>query len=201
MNENKLKEWEQKQLVERIKKGKIFIYPTDTGYGLGCSIYRSGSIEKIFKIKDRPAEKTVPVLCSENQARKLAIFSEPERSAARRFWPGALTLVLKAKQPQEMDSRIIRNGKLALREPGLEPLVELIERSAPIVGTSANLSGRPMPSRLEDLDPELVGEVDFVLGEARGEGESSTVAGWSKEDSEWKIFREGPVKKSELENL
>ena len=201
MNQNKLERWEQNQLAERIKKGKIFIYPTVAGYGMGCSIHQPESIDEIFELKQHAVEKNLSVLCSQEQARKLAEFSEPLRSAARRFWPGNLTLVLEAKNPGGLDGRIIRDGKLALRVPGLEPLVELIDCSAPVVGTSANWSGRSMPARLESIPPELIKEVDFVLGEARGEGESSTVAGWSKEDAEWKIFREGPVKKSELENL
>lgn len=196
--ESKLESWQQKQLSERIKQGKIFIYPTDTGYGLGCTIYSLDSIKKIFDIKERPVDKTVPILCTCSQANKLAEFAPPEEKAAREFWPGALTLVLKAKEPDKLDKRLVRDGNLALRVPALEPLVELLELSVPVIGTSANLSGQPMPARVEDLEPALVKKVDFVLGEARGKGESSTVAGWSNSDSNWKIYREGPISKTEL---
>ncbi|MFP4686914.1 MAG: L-threonylcarbamoyladenylate synthase [bacterium] len=197
----KLKDWERQQLVEKIKGGAVFIYPTDTGCGIGCSIYCSGAIESVFMMKQRDPEKTVPVLLHHSQVDELASVDAVEREAMNNFWPGVLTLVLKAKNPGELDPHIVRNGTLALREPGLQGLVDLLKECGPVVGTSANIAGQPMPRRIEDVNPQLLQQVDFVLGDAEGQGQSSTVAAWDSSKKEWQIYREGPVTEAQLTAL
>ncbi len=197
----KLPDWQRRQLIEKIKQGGVFIYPTDTGYGLGCSIYNAVAIKTVFKIKNRSPEKTVPVLARKQQVKELTGLTEAEKKAMERFWPGALTLVMKARHPGQLDSHIVREGTVALREPDLKELLDLLAKTGPIVGTSANIAGEPMPRRLEDVHPQLLREVDFVLGDTRGEGTSSTVAAWNDGAKEWRICREGPISKKQLNAL
>jgi tRNA A37 threonylcarbamoyladenosine synthetase subunit TsaC/SUA5/YrdC len=58
-----------------------------------------------------------------------------------------------------------------------------------------------MPSRLEDVHPQLLQEVDFVLGDTQGEGTSSTVVAWNDGEKKWLIYREGPISKKQLNAL
>lgn len=142
---NDLASWEHDQLSKRIRDGAVFIYPTDTCYGLGCSIDSPEAIDAVFDIKGRDESKTVPVLLTADQVKTLAAVCPVEERAMERFWPGGLTLALDARNPDSLDPRLLREGTVAVREPDVAPLIELIEEAGPIVGTSANLSGRPSP--------------------------------------------------------
>lgn len=198
---DELEDWQQEQLIERVRNGSVFIYPTDTCYGIGCSIFSSEAIDRVFQLKGRDDDKPVPVLTHPSDVDELADVSDVERQAMDTFWPGALTLVMTARNPNKLDNRVLRSGTIALRTPDVPPLVSFLEETGPIVGTSANLSGKPSPSRLSDVHPELLQDVDFVLGETEGEGESSTVAEWKADDNKWIIHREGPVTRDELDKL
>jgi len=188
-------------LAERIEDGAVFIYPTDTCYGLGCSIHRSEAIGRIFDLKGRSEQKPVPSLVHRDQVSNFARIEPVERAAMEEFWPGGLTLVLECSEVRNLDDRLLDESTIAIREPDLTPLVEVIETTGPIVGTSANISGNPSPQELGDVHPELFQQVDFILGESRGSGESSTVAEWIETRNQWVVHREGPISKASLEHL
>jgi L-threonylcarbamoyladenylate synthase len=198
---DQLEDWKQEQLTEKIRGGDVFIYPTDTCYGIGCSIENSEAIERVYELKGRDRAKPVPVLLHRDHLDGLVEVSEVECRALETFWPGGLTLVLSARSPQDHDDRLISDGTMAVREPDLPALVSFLEEAGPIVGTSANLSGKPSPRRIDDVHPELLQAVDFVLGEAEGSGQSSTVAEWDAENHQWIIHREGPVSAELLEDV
>ena len=188
-----MKDWEEDQLVERVENGAVFIYPTDTCYGIGCSIRSTEGIDAVYRIKQRPEDKPVPVLLSERDVELLVRPSAVEWDAIQRHWPGDLTLVMEVKEPRKWDDRLLRENTMALRSPGLKPLNQFLSRVGPIVGTSANISGKPSPARLEDVHSRLLAEVDFVLGDHEANGTSSTVAEWNPDSETWTIHREGPV--------
>lgn len=193
-----MEDWQEAQLVEKVKNGAVFIYPTDTCYGLGCSIYSTEGIDAVYRIKGRDPEKTVPVLADPGNVQDLASPNPVEKKAMEQHWPGNLTLVMNADKSDQWDPRLIQQGTIALRSPGLEPLRDFLSRVGPIVGTSANISGKSAPATLEDVHPQLLAEVDFVLGDYGGEGESSTVAQWDGSTATWVIHRKGPVSIDQL---
>lgn len=183
----------EEHLIKRLRRGGVAVFPTDTAYGLGASIHRPGAVRRVFRAKGRPVEKTVPVLVVPDQARRLARFSPTERAAARRFWPGGLTLVLEARAPDRLTAGLVRDGTLALRVPDYPPLLRVLRRCGPLVGTSANPSGEPTPTRAQELSPELLERVDVTVRGAIPGGTSSTVAQWSSREERWTVHRAGAV--------
>jgi len=188
-----MEDWKEEQLVERVENGAVFIYPTDTCYGIGCSIRSTRGIDAVYRIKGRPEDKPVPVLLCKQHVESLVTPSAVEWKAIQRHWPGGLTLVMEVTEPPKWDERLLRENTMALRSPGLNLLNQFLSRVGPIVGTSANISGDPSPARLEDVHPQLLAEVDFVLGEHEAKGTPSTVAEWNPDSVSWTVHREGPV--------
>jgi L-threonylcarbamoyladenylate synthase len=108
------------------------------------------------------------------------------------YWPGGLTIVMPC-YPEKI-SALIRGGTMTLgvRVPDHLTTIALIEGTGvPIIGTSANFSGRPTPYVFEDLDSELVQLVDYVVPGQCYKKKASTVIDVSEKP--WKILREGAV--------
>lgn len=127
----------------------IFIYPTDTSYGIGCDARDAASVEKIFKIKGRAAGKTVPLIAA--SARMVVRYVDARewrqkeiQRAVKKYWPGALTLVLHVNVyalKNLAPDVIAKDGTIAIRVPDSD-IARGTARSigAPIVATSANLA-------------------------------------------------------------
>lgn len=193
--------WEDPQLVEDVRQGRLLVFPTDTVFGLGGTIHDRSVLERVFTLKDRSPDKTVPVLIHRSWLGNIARVSPREQTVIDRFWPGGLTLVTGAVDPGGLDPRLVREGTVALREPGLGPLRDLLEETGPVVGTSANPSGAEPATRFEELDGDLVEGTDVVVRSEAGAKLPSTVAQWMPEQSAWQIHREGPVSPEEIEQI
>ena len=193
-----MEDWQTEQLVENVRDGAVFIYPTDSYFGLGCSIYSTEALDMVYRIKGRSEDRPVPILLDQADLDQLVSPEAVEQQAIDQFWPGDLTLVIETDQPDSWDQRLVEDGSMVLRSPGLEPLRDFLARVGPIVVTGANVDGKPAPARLEDVHPQLLSEVDFVLGDSAGEGELSTVAGWDPSTKEWIVYRPGSVWRDQL---
>lgn len=191
--------WEDPRLVDDVQRGRVIVYPTDTVFGLGGSIHDQRVLDRVFSLKDRSPDKTVPVLLHRSWLGRIARVNRREKNVLDRFWPGGLTLVVEVLDPGGLDPRLVREGNVALREPGLPSLRDLLEESGPVVGTSANPSGGEPAARFDDLDRDLVEGADVVVRSEAGGRRPSTVAQWDPEGSAWQIHREGPVSPEELE--
>ncbi|MBI2611222.1 threonylcarbamoyl-AMP synthase [Candidatus Gottesmanbacteria bacterium] len=156
-----------KKAIEILKKGGIVIYPTDTAFGVGCRIDNIESIKKLFRIRQRPHDKAVPVLVNSfAMAKKYWASPLPDivRHLTTKHWPGALTIVYTAKK--ELVSPIVRGygDTIGLRMPDHKIPLKLIQGvGVPILGPSANFSGDKTPYSLDYLNPDFVKLVDFVL--------------------------------------
>ena len=128
-----------------LRDGGIVVFPTETVYGIGASSASCFGPQEIIDIKARPKNKPLPWLVEDDDALDVYGVDVPEyaHSVARKFWPGAVTIVVKAKDivaPEFRDDR----GTVALRCPDHEVVMELIQASGgPIITTSANTSGKP----------------------------------------------------------
>lgn len=170
---------------EVLKRGGIVIFPTDTVYGIGAIWTNSTAIERLHKIKGTPQHQSYPVLISNvGQAEQAAIVTPLAKNLISKYWPGALTIVLKEKDGV---------NKIGFRMPGSDTLRELIKGAgAPVIGTSANFHGEKTPKSFEEIDPSLLKMVDYCLeGECSGKTESTVV---DASTEEIKILREGAVK-------
>lgn len=187
-------------LASLLKEDGVISVPTDTVYGVCVRIGSKKAYDRLVEIKNRPANKSFPVMClNEEQIKKIAIVSEDAEKLIRAFMPGPITLVLN-KRP-EVFSYINNAGErvsdeLAVRMAPLKVLEELLQKTdSPLFLTSANISGGEICKNLDEiekvcpgLDGMLEGEVSF--------GEASTIVDCTS--NEIKIQRPGPISEEEV---
>ncbi len=122
--------------IKILKNGGSVIFPTETAYGLAVDATNKKAIQKVFKIKQRPIEKSLSwIVASVAMAKKYVKFSPPALKLAKKYWPGPLTIVLPSRRGRGTRALRISSNKIA------HALSRYLGR--PIVSTSANLSGLP----------------------------------------------------------
>lgn len=182
--------------VKVLEEGGVIVFPTDTAFGIGCRIDRLKAIERLFEIRKRPLSMATPVLVSGLKMAKSYWDSdtkEVEEKLISKYWPGALTVVLKANK--NLVPSLVRGGgeNIGIRMPANDLILEIIKESGvPILAPSANLHGEQTPYSINDLDKYIVQSVDLVL-----EGEShfknaSTVIDCAKKP--WEVLRQGAIR-------
>jgi L-threonylcarbamoyladenylate synthase len=185
-----------KKAIEMLKGGGIVIYPTDTAFGIGCRIDDRKAVDRLFEIRKRPWTQAMPVLVDSAET-ALAYLSSPSqivRRLMKEHWPGALTIVARGKI--ELVYSPIRGGgdTIGLRMPDHSTILAIIKGvGVPILGPSANFHGEKTPYRFEDLDPELIKLVDYVVSAQGGSalGGPSTVVDCTAHP--YRIIRQGAV--------
>jgi L-threonylcarbamoyladenylate synthase len=186
---------EIEKAIEILNNGGIIIFPTDTAFGIGCRIDREDTIQRLFKLRRRPESQATPVLVSSIEMAQEYLDSMPEdvRDLIKKHWPGALTVVFGCKTDKVPS--LVRGGgnTLGVRMPNHDKILKVIEKvGVPILGPSANFHGEKTPYKSNDLDPELIKLVEFVLPGETTIKEQSTVVDCSTKP--WKILRLGAVK-------
>jgi L-threonylcarbamoyladenylate synthase len=165
--------------VDILREGGVVAFPTDTVYGLGGDAFNSAAVERVYAIKKRPWNRPLPLLIADmSHLKDLAADPIPEIAwfLARRFWPGPLTMVLPRKDsvPESAGT----GDTIAVRVPNHLVCLALIEGLAnPLVGTSANISGRPPALTAREVRQQLKGTVDLIIdaGTCPGGKESTVV--------------------------
>jgi len=203
--ENKLSLSIQQQIEQGIsilKQGGLVAFPTDTVYGLGASISIRHAVERVYRVKERPRSMALPLLLADTS--QIGEVAEPVPSIAwllaDKFLPGALTIVL---PKSESVPDIITGGGItvAVRIPA-HPVPVALARGlgAPIVGTSANLSGKPSPLTADEVYTQLGDKVDLIIdgGKCPG-GKESTIVDLTRETPI--VLREGAISREELEGV
>lgn len=182
--------------VQIIRDGGVVIFPTDTAFGIGCRIDDKKAVERLFTLRRRPQTQATPVLVADiAMAREYlqSIPEEVEEKLMRKYWPGALTIVLQSRN--ERVPSLVRGGRdtLGVRMPDHSVALEIIKKvGVPILGPSANFHGEKTPYNFEDLDNELIKLVDYVVpGECTVKQASTVIDCFVKP---WKVLREGVVK-------
>lgn len=183
-----------RELAGSLCRGEIMAFPTETFYGLGAAGFAARAVRKIFRIKGRGAAKALPVLASGlDMVRALSEDLPPSFAVlAGEFWPGPLTLILKAS-PRLPDHLLGPGRTIAIRVPPVPWLRDLAgDMGQPLTATSANLSGDPALSDPEEVAALFEGRVDILVDGGRTLGGSpSTLVDLAGE--EIRIVREGAV--------
>ena len=195
----------QKQVEEGISilsQGGIVAFPTDTVYGLGACASNEQAIERVYELKKRPRNMALPLLLgnTEQIGEVAENVSQVAWLLARDFLPGALTLVL-PKSDSLPDIITAGGGTIAVRIPAHPVPVALSEGiGAPIVGTSANLSGKPSALAAGDVYAQFGDNIDLVIdgGRCPGGRESTIVDAIGETPV---ILREGAIAREELEQI
>lgn len=134
---------ELRQAVKQLREGGIVIYPTETAYALGADATNAHAVRRIFEIKNRDWQKSLPLIVgSLTDAERVAHFSRHATELAKRHWPGPLTLVLPVRASSGLAPGIVSDGMVALRVSS-HPIARALARGLgkPITSTSANVSG------------------------------------------------------------
>lgn len=163
--------------VEILKKDGVIVFPTDTVWGIGARIGSEKGIERLYKIKKREKDKPTAVLVgSVFQAHMLGEINQKAENLLKKYWPGALTIVVKAKKrvPESIQGEKRTVGLRMPQEEIIFKITKLLGEG--LVTASANFSEQPAPTKKKLLDPELLKQVDLVLpGEAGGKLPSTVV--------------------------
>ncbi|MDO8424498.1 MAG: L-threonylcarbamoyladenylate synthase [bacterium] len=156
-----------KEAIRIIKNGGVIVAPTDTVYGLICDATNQKAVERLFKIKQRPKNKAVPIFVKDVEtAKKLAEIDKAQEKFLEKVWPGKITAVLKLKNQR---SKLYGVGKItvALRVPGSKLILELLKKTKkPLTGTSANVSGQPASGNVKEVLRQFEGrkyQPDLVI--------------------------------------
>lgn len=155
-----------RRAAEVLRRGGLVAFPTETVYGLGADAFNAAAVRRIFAAKGRPADNPLIVHIASPDGITPELVSEwPPAAAAlaRAFWPGPLTLVVRAghRVPAVVTAGL---PTVAVRCPAHDVARALIEASGrPVAAPSANRSGRPSATRAEDVWEDLAGRIDVLL--------------------------------------
>ena len=191
-----------KEAAMYIKKGKIVLFPTETVYGIGANALDEKAVNKIFEAKGRASDNPLIVhIASIDMLNNLVQgIGEIEEKLINNFWPGPLTIIFNRKGcvPNNVTAGL---NTVGIRMPSNKIARKLIEfANLPIAAPSANISGRPSGTKIEDITGELDGKVDYILDSGMVDiGLESTVIRVIK--NKVHILRPGKITKEDIQKL
>lgn len=202
IDEKNIDKIEIKKQAEILKKGDTVIFPTETVYGLGANALDEKAVSKIYEAKGRPSDNPLIVhIYDKHQVEELAKDISPKAQVVMdKFWPGPITIILNKKDivPSRTSGGL---DTVAIRMPSNPIAKELLkETNLPIAAPSANISGRPSPTKANHVYEEMNNRVDgIILGGDCTFGLESTVLDLTNDIPT--ILRPGSVTKEDLESV
>ena len=191
---------ELKKHAKLLSEGKTVIFPTETVYGLGANALDENAVKKIYEAKGRPSDNPLIVhIHNKEEVYDLANdVNEKAEVVMGKFWPGPITIILNKKSivPKTTSGGL---DTVAIRMPSHKIAREIIKQAGvPIAAPSANISGRPSPTKAKHVQEEMNGRVDgIVLGGDSNFGLESTVLDLTGDIP--MILRPGSITKEDLE--
>ena len=183
--------------AELYHSGKIFIYPTDTIYGMGGNPFDISAVKRISDIKGRDEKKQFIWLFSdfENLMNYVEVIFENHLDFLQKIWPAPVTVILKLN---ERTKNIINQETIAARIPQNDFCLKLLkEISRPLISTSVNRSGENPIIEIDNIIQNFSEDVDAILIQSEStEKKSSTIIDLTSKQP--KLIREGPIKFVEL---
>lgn len=199
---NNIDKEELKKQAKLLSEGKTVIFPTETVYGLGANALNENAVNKIYEAKGRPSDNPLIVhIYKKEEIYDLAKdISKNAEIVMDKFWPGPITIILNKKEivPYKTSGGL---DTVAIRMPS-HPIARKIIKYAgvPIAAPSANISGRPSPTKGNHVYEEMKGRVDgIVLGGDSSFGLESTVLDMTGKIP--MILRPGSITKKDLEDV
>ena len=199
---NNIDKNEIKKQSKLLSEGKTVIFPTETVYGLGANALDEDAVKKIYEAKGRPSDNPLIVhIYDKEEVYNLAEnINEKAEIIMDKFWPGPITIILNKKDivPYRTSGGL---ETVAVRMPSHLIAREIIkEAGVPIAAPSANISGRPSPTKADHVYEEMNGRVSgIVLGGDCNFGLESTVLDVTTENP--MILRPGSITKEDLEKV
>jgi len=191
-----------KEPAEILKSGKIVVFPTETVYGIGVNALNENAVKRLYEIKQRPKDKPISLLVSniemiEQVAKNI---TELEYAIIKEFFPGPLTIIL--NRNDNLSDLVTAGGNtIGVRMPANEIALKLIEYAGvPIAAPSANLSGKPSGTDLNEIMKWFKQGVEYFIDGGKSEiGVASTIV--QVIDGVPHILREGTITKRQIEEI
>jgi L-threonylcarbamoyladenylate synthase len=188
-----------KEIARILSSGAVIVYPTETFYALGANCFSRKAIQEIYRLKKRPPSKPLSVVISDMEMLRQIVLAIPPdfETLVSVFWPGPLTLVLKASSrvPKELQSL---SGSIGVRLTGHEWLRAMVRHASfPITATSANISGGEEIANPEEAVLLFDKRVNLIVnaGETKGRLPSTVLDLTGRKP---RIIREGAIPLSQL---
>ena len=153
------------EAAQIIKNGGLVVFPTETVYGIGADGLNPNAVEKIFTAKGRKQDNPLILLVSSEEMLEQIVedITEVEAKLMKAFWPGPLTIVFKRKfcVPNIVTGGLDTVGVRLTSGEIARELIEIV--GSPITAPSANISGKPSGTKVEDIFEELKDKVDCII--------------------------------------
>jgi len=188
------------QALACVQSGGVLAVPTDSFYALAVGIFQPAALEQLLEIKGDRDHKPFPVLIGDPSQLDQLVDEVPElaKKLIQQFWPGLLTLVLKAKRSVS-PVLMSESGTIGVRQPNYSQLCNLLICTGPLTGTSANRMGQSPAITAEDVQRHLGDEVALILdGGPTAGGQPSTVL---QVEPELRIIRQGAISRSAIHEV
>ncbi|KAF0968667.1 MULTISPECIES: L-threonylcarbamoyladenylate synthase [Gordonia] len=179
--------------VGAAKAGRLVVVPTDTLYGVGCDAFDSDAVGSLLAAKNRGRDMPVPVLVGSWHSIDGLVLSVPQaaRDLIEAFWPGGLSLVVRQAPSLAWDLGDT-DGTVMLRMPLHPVAIELLREVGPMAVSSANVSGRPPATTVDEAREQLGDEISVYLdGGPAPVAQASTIVDVS--GAQPRILREGAI--------
>ncbi|MFC4761095.1 L-threonylcarbamoyladenylate synthase [Fructobacillus durionis] len=190
------------QAARLLQAGEVVAFPTETVYGLGADATNDEAVGKVFAAKGRPADN--PLIMTVGDVEQIAPYvqiTDQAKQLMAAFWPGSLTMILPIKEG--MVSMLVTGGlqTAAIRMPENEVTRALIRQAGfPIVGPSANTSGKPSPTTAAHVKHDMAGKIAGIVDDGPTQvGVESTVIDLTAKTPT--ILRTGAVTQEELQKV
>ena len=187
--------------IAAARRGDLVVFPTDTVYGLGTDAFSRKGPEKLLNAKGRGRDMPIPVLVGHAKALEGLAFEldSVTKSLAEAFWPGGLTIVVKMQPTLSWDLGET-NNTVALRMPLHPVAIELLNAVGPMAVSSANKTGQPAATNVEEAINQLQESVTIYLDGGNTPGNiASTIIDVSH--GEKRILRQGVVSVEEIRQV
>lgn len=165
-----------RKIIDRLRD-EIFIYPTDTIYGIGCDATNSSLVKKIREIKQRD-EKPFSMIAPSKEW--ILENFKVDKNLIDKYLPGPYTLLLEKKDINFL-KEVSSNEFVGVRIPDNSFTKILQKLNIPIVTTSVNLSGKPFANSIDEIDPLIFEKVDIIINSGILSGRPSTLIKEAKE--------------------
>lgn len=182
-----------------VAAGRCIVLPTDTVYGIGADAFSSAAVQKLLDAKERGKDMPPPVLVAEPSMLRALTTDVPKDAVAlaKKFWPGALTLILKAQKTLNLKVGET-DGTVAVRVPDHDGARALLRTTGPLAVSSANISGQPAAATCDEARTALGEKVAVYLdGGTVGGGGVSTIVDFSR-TAKGRVLRAGAISFEDL---
>lgn len=167
-----------RRAAEQLGGGGVIVYPTDTVYGIGCSIFQAAAIERIYRIKQQDRTKPFSFICSDlSHISEYAKVSNPAFRLMKHLIPGPYTFILPASRMKQVPKSIISKRKtVGIRVPDNSVCLSLIrELGHPILSASVTGHDGDIMNVPDEIRERYEGTVDLILESGNGQLEPSTI--------------------------